>query len=221
MQQIQLYIEGERVELFKDETITLTQTIQNVKDIDKIFTYFSKQFNVPASKNNNKIFKHYYNYDIENGFDARFKANAFLKVNGTDFREGSIRLNGVKLKDNKPNTYKIVFFGKTITLNEVLGEDEIADLPLSQYNHDYDEPTVYSGLTVGLGENGVESSDRDIVYSLYSHTNRLIYDTTAEGTLLEDTVNLYSLGGGTNGINYTDLKPSIRLSNMITAIEEK
>ena len=61
MQKLQLYIGTERVELFKDETVSLTQTIQNVRDIKKIFTEFTKTFSVPASKTNNLIFKHYYN----------------------------------------------------------------------------------------------------------------------------------------------------------------
>ena len=32
---IQLYIQGEQVELFKDESVTITDSIQNVKDIEK------------------------------------------------------------------------------------------------------------------------------------------------------------------------------------------
>ena len=61
MRQVQLYIDGEQVELFKDESISLTQTIQNVKDIGKVFANFTQSFNLPATKANNKIFKHYYN----------------------------------------------------------------------------------------------------------------------------------------------------------------
>ena len=37
---IQLYIEGQRLELFKDESVTITDSIQNVRDIDKVFTAF-------------------------------------------------------------------------------------------------------------------------------------------------------------------------------------
>ena len=55
MQTVQLYIEGTRVDLFKDENINLTQTIQNVRDIEKVFTDFSKSFTIPASKTNNKV----------------------------------------------------------------------------------------------------------------------------------------------------------------------
>ena len=59
MRKVALYIEDQRVDLFDDEVISLTQTIQNVKDISKIFTPFSKSFTLPASKTNNKIFSHY------------------------------------------------------------------------------------------------------------------------------------------------------------------
>ena len=100
MQKLQLYIEGQRVDLFKDESVSLTQTLQNVKDIGKIFTEFTKTFAVPASSVNNKIFKHYYNFDINGGYDARSKQPATLELNDLPFKQGAIKLNGVKLKNN-------------------------------------------------------------------------------------------------------------------------
>ena len=59
--------------MFKDESVSITQSIKNVKDLGKIFTEFTKTFTLPASKANNKLFKHYYNFDIVGGFDARTK----------------------------------------------------------------------------------------------------------------------------------------------------
>ena len=38
--EVQLFISDTRVDLFKDETISITDTIQNVSDISKIFTHF-------------------------------------------------------------------------------------------------------------------------------------------------------------------------------------
>ena len=38
MRRLQLYIGTQRVDLFKDETVSLTQTIKNVKDLAKVFT---------------------------------------------------------------------------------------------------------------------------------------------------------------------------------------
>ena len=53
-QKLFLYIGNDlpdnRVDQFKDESVSFTQTIQNVKDIKKIFTEFTKTFALPASK---------------------------------------------------------------------------------------------------------------------------------------------------------------------------
>ena len=39
---VQLYIENNRIDLFDDETIELTSTIQDVRDIAKVFADYSK-----------------------------------------------------------------------------------------------------------------------------------------------------------------------------------
>ena len=95
MRQLQLYIDGQRVDLFKDEEVQLTQTLKNVRDLKKIFTEFTKTFAIPASSTNNKIFSHYYNSDVAFGYDARIKTPATLELNNLPFKEGKIALLGV------------------------------------------------------------------------------------------------------------------------------
>ena len=48
MQKLQLYISGTRIDLFKDESVSITQSIQNIRDIKKIFTEFTKTFSIPG-----------------------------------------------------------------------------------------------------------------------------------------------------------------------------
>ena len=146
MQSIQLYIEGQRIDMFKDESVSITQSIKNVKDIAKIFTEFTKTFTLPASKTNNKIFKHYYNYDIVGGFDARIKKSATLELNHLPFKKGKIKLEGVDLQNAKAKSYRITFFGNTIDLKDVLGDDQLSELTLSEYNEDYDSDSIERGL---------------------------------------------------------------------------
>ena len=110
MQTLQVYIGETRLDLFSDESINVTQSIQNIKDISKIFTDFSRSFTVPASKTNNKIFKHYNNKNIVGGFDARKKVEARLEINNKPFRKGKIKLDGVNLKEGVTASYKITFF---------------------------------------------------------------------------------------------------------------
>ena len=69
MQKVILYIQPQlrntsttqdfvRVDLMEEDLIELTQVIQDARDIEKVFTDYSRTFNLPASKTNNKIFKH-------------------------------------------------------------------------------------------------------------------------------------------------------------------
>ncbi len=220
MQEVQLYIDGQRVELFNDEKISLTQTIQNIKDISKVFTDFSKQFNLPASRNNNKIFKHYYNADIVDGFDARKRVDALIKLNGLDFKKGKIRLDSVSLKNNVANSYKVVFFGEIVSLSDLLGEDKIDELDLFYLNHNYDVITVLEGL-----ESYVHKSSRStiddlpvgaITYPLISREQRYTYENLQVAGNIK-----YTSSGQSNGVNYEDLKPAIRCFEIIEAIEEK
>ena len=105
MQVIQLFIGTDQVELFKDESVTITQSIKNAKDIDKVFTEFTQSFTVPASKANNKIFKHFYNFNITSGFDGRTKKSATIELNHIPFKKGKIKISDeeINLLINKRN----------------------------------------------------------------------------------------------------------------------
>lgn len=216
MQIVQLYVEGKRVDMFQDESITISDSIANVKDISKIYTTYSRQFTLPASKTNNRIFKHYYNFDItENTFDARFRVSAYLNVNGIRYKDGKLRLSGVKLKDNQADSYQVTFFGNAITLKDKFGEDKLADLVggtygLNNYDHDYDNTTVRESF-----RNNTALFSGDIKYSFLSHTRVFQFDGSTTIT---------STGGASGNdryVTYTDLKPSIRLKAIIDAIAEK
>lgn len=227
MLQIQLYIENdqgvlEEVELYKDESITLTQSIQDIKDIEKVFTDYSKTFNVPASKTNNKFFKHFYNYFIE-GFDARRKKNAELHINYKPFKKGKIKLEGAQLKNNEPHTYKLTFFGNTIKIKDLFGEDKLGNLThLSVFDFVYNDTNIEQYMTDGLDGyiGGEETIEDAVIIPLITHTDRLIYDSSDTDA---GTNNLYYslLDTNAHGVKFNQLKPAIRLFAIIKAIEKK
>jgi len=227
MQTIQLYIEGERVDLFKDESVSVTQTIQNVRDIGKVFTDFSKTFSLPASRTNNKIFQHYYNFDIDDGYDARKKVSATIELNNKEFRKGKIKLEGVKLKEGEPHTYKVTFYGNTVNLKDLLGEDNLSSLEwLNNFNTTYNASTVKTALTTGIDKtvNSVTYTDA-IVAPLITHTTRLFYNSTYTNVAYPDanSGNLYPNGTTSptmHGVYYGDLKYAIPVHLVIKAIEE-
>ena len=216
--EVQLYISDTRVDLFKDETISLTDTIQNVRDISKVFATFTKTFTLPASSTNNKLFKHYYNFNIRNAsdtsqsaFDARKKVTARIEINLVPFKDGKIKLEGVDMKNNQPYAYRVTFFGNTVDIKDVLGEDKLSALTdLSSLNKDYDAGTLKTYLTTN-------PSSSDIIVPLITHTQRLYFDS---GETTSDTGNLATTSN-THGVRFDNLKYAIRVHNIIEAIQSQ
>ena len=211
--EVQLYIQDTRVDLFQDESISVTDSIQNVSDISKVFTPFSKQFNLPASSTNNKLFKHYYNFDIQDGFDARFTVDARIEINHVPFKSGKLRLNGVGMKENHPHTYKVVFFGEPNSLKELFGDEDLNTLnSLSTYDIDYSGSDFLNAFKTGLettGVNATSTANRNIVVPTILLNNFYTYDTPSTNRL--DNVNFPVL--------QPDLKAAIKVKRIIEAIQ--
>lgn len=229
---LQLYILGQQVEMFDDETVTLSQSIQDVKDIDKIFTEFTQTFSVPASKLNNIIFKHFYNSDIidspdqpeVNSYDGRKKIDAELYLNYKPFKKGKIKLEGSTLKLNKPHTYKLTFFGNTVNLKDLLGDAKLSSLELlDKFEFDYTDANLLASLTTGIDITckGVVY-DKAIITPLITTEQRLIYDSSAATETTNTLANLYyDSGSSLGGVNSAQLKPALSVYAIVKAIEDQ
>jgi len=190
----------ERLDLFEDESVTITDTIKNTKDISKVFTPFSQQFNVPASKHNSKLFRHYEDFDVINSFDARFKIDALIKLNGSDYKKGRVRLNSVSMKDNKAHSYKLVFFGDTIELKDILGDDDLSRLNFpSSLNFAYDYSTIQAKF--------ISITSTDVCFPLITHSKNMRFSNSG----YKSTNNEF--------LNHLDIKPAIKVRAIIEAIQ--
>lgn len=199
-----------RADLFEDESITITDTLLNLKDIGKVFTPFSQQFNLPASKTNNKLFRHYEKQNVLNSFDARFKHDAIIKLNGVDYKKGKIQFKSVTLKDNKAHAYKVVFFGDAVVLKEIVGDTTLQGLIYDNaYNFTYNQTNIENFFTANLSTLISTYGSDDIIVPNIHHSKNMRYSTT-DG--YEDSIT-------STGLVYTDLKPAIKLKAIIEAIE--
>jgi hypothetical protein len=208
--------------------IILKDSIKDAKDVGKVMTAYTSQFKLPASKTNNKIFKYFHNHNVLNGFDARRKHEAIIKLNGFDFKKGYIKLNKVNLKDNSPLSYDIQFFGELSSLKDILGNSDLKDLTsLAKYNHEYSLSNVRDGfeegLTIYIAPSGaifvLKDPDGDIKYPLISHTRLFEYDSQKFHRLLSEEEQGQPVTSS-DRISYNDLKPAIRATRVIEAIEE-
>ena len=177
MVQLQLFIEGKEVELHENESVTLTQTLQDVLDIQKVYTDYTRTFNVPASKVNNDIFKHFQNPAIV-GNNTRGKRLAELQLNYRPFRTGRIKLESVQVKNGTPVNYRVTFFGNTIQLKDVIGNAMLSDLTVFNVGITHSASNVKTLLQDGIDKN-IEGEDIEdaIIYPLISAEKRLYYDS--------------------------------------------
>lgn len=206
-----LYIGNDKLDLFKDESVELSSSVANINDITKNMTDYSKSFTVPATHKNNITFKHYYNANIDNAFDARIKHAGRIELYGFPFKTGKWTLNKVSVKQGRPSSYTINFVGNLVSLKDKLKNYELKDLNLSAYNHNYSPTNVKTGLTSSLFSGAV-------VYNLFVK-KQLYYRSGSENINTTTLANIAYTGGANTGINWDLLKPSIQLIKIIEAIE--
>jgi hypothetical protein len=209
---IEIYIGSQKLDTFKDEDVNIKLSVQNIKDISKVFADYTQNFSVPASKANNAVFKHYYNADISGGFDASLRKSATILLDKEPFREGSIELLSVNLKNGIASSYEIVFFSAGVNLQDLFGEDKLNDLDLSTYDHQYTAANIRTGAEAGL-------SSGNIIYPLISSNESWFYDSDSSS---HDDYNLaYHTTNDNHGLHYYELKPAIKLAALVDAIEAK
>ncbi len=215
MSGVSLYIEGVKIDLSDKEGINIKLNTQDINDISKVNAGYSKDFSVMASKINNKFFKHYYNADITGGFDARTKKSAKIYLDDLFFISGKIRLTSTALKNNLIVSYRVQFEGDVVNIKDLLGDKKLKDLDLSQFNHDYTSAKVKEGLTDSLFGGSV-------VYPLISPVNRFLFDSSNTYVATENSKNInFNSADVDQSINYNELKPALRVADIIFLIEQQ
>ena len=214
MYKTDLYINGQKADLFDNESIEMNLNAQNIKDISKVFGDFSNSFTIPASAANNKIFKHYYNVDIYGGFDANLRVDAFIEVNNNLYRAGLVELEGVQIKSGEPYAFKISFFSDVTSLKDSFGDDTLNVLDLSAQDHTYNDTNIVTGLNAYVSGTGDA-----VIYPLISPVANWYYNDVGNDHTPSNIH--YNNGHPEHGVFYYDLKPAVKLQKIIDAIEVK
>lgn len=203
MRSVQVYIEGERLELFKDEDISIKSSQQSISDISKVMTDFSKSFSIPATPKNNAIMQHFYNSDVDATIDHNIHRVASIEIDLTPFRVGKVSLDNATIKDGKVESYNITFFGSILSIKDKFGEDKLSDLDLSTLNHSHTASDIKDRITDGSFDYAVRYplvTRRDLTYG--SGTNDISHT-------------------GNDEIQWDELFPAVKLISLFNAIQTK
>lgn len=193
----------QRLDLFKDEDISINLTSKNISDISKVFAEFTQGFSVPASPANNAIFSHWYDATVDGLFNANKRVLAYIEINTLPFKYGVIQLDSCKLKGGKISSYELTFFNKVVNLSDSMGDLELKDLDLIAFDHSYNKTDVVEAMYSDSIHNG------DVYYPMITSTKDINYG--------DSSVN--DIKYASNTIKFTDFKPALRLIRIIEAIE--
>jgi hypothetical protein len=219
----QAELEFSRLELFNDEKITVSSTIQNISDISKIFTDFSQGFTIPCSPINNAIFQHFYQNDVDATIDYQNRYNAYIEVDTILFRRGKIQLEKTNLKNGQPDSYSVTFYGAGVSLKDYFNEDKLSQLDYSTLDHDYTNTEVYDRVTIDSSV-----TDYDVRYPLIS-SNRVWQYGASVPLPIANVPNWYEYPNNNNNnlddnhgrIFFTELFPAVRVASIFDLIESQ
>ena len=140
-------------DLYQEQDIPLTLSVDNFTNIAEKTQSYSKDFDLPATKRNNKIFTHIFEVtktisDVYD-FNPYISTKAALKQNGVLLFEGSLRLIEIVDK-NGEISYNVNLFADSIALADVLATRTFSDLQqvMSELDHEYTNVNI-SNSTAG------------------------------------------------------------------------
>jgi hypothetical protein len=188
-----------RVDLFDDEKISVVSSIQNINDISKTFTDFSQTFTVPASKQNNKIFRHWYDNSNDEPFSTLVKADAYIEIDTITFRKGKIQLESANVEDGQAKDYSITFIGLLGNLKDKFNGLYLKDLTDTTYDFNYNA-TLVKEKVISTSTSG------NVMFPLITSGNLWQYGTG------------YNINNSSTPIFYDNLFPAIKLSAVLNMI---
>jgi hypothetical protein len=133
-------IDGQVIcDLYEDEDIPLSLSIDDFKNVAEQVKSYSKDFNLPATKRNNRIFDQMYEVtraDDKKVFNPYVKTQCVLKQDGFILFEGYLRLIDVKDKEGEIS-YNVNLYSEVVALADVLKDRTFSELDFTELAHDY------------------------------------------------------------------------------------
>ena len=130
------------VDLYEDEDLPLTLSVDDFKNVAEKVQSYSKAFNLPATKRNNQIFDHIFEVtrDVASSggllFNPYKRTKCVLKQDGFILFDGYLRMLDVTEKDSEIS-YNVNLYSEVVALADTLQDREFSDLVFTELEHAY------------------------------------------------------------------------------------
>ena len=143
-------------DLYEDEDIPLTLSVDNFKNAAESVQSYSKAFNLPGTKRNNQIFDNMFEItrDVDANsihFNPLIKTRTTLKQDGILLFEGYLRMLDISEKDGEVS-YNVNLYSEVVALVDALKNRTLGDLGFRELEHDYNKTNILNSWNdIGTG----------------------------------------------------------------------
>jgi len=131
-------------DLYEDEDIPLSLSVDDFKNVAEQVQSYSKAFNLPGTKRNNKIFDNLFEITRSDDgviFNPYVKTQCKLKQDGFILFEGYLRMIDIQEKQGEIS-YNVNLYSEVIALADVLQDRKFSDLDFTELEHSYNKTNI-------------------------------------------------------------------------------
>ena len=123
------------LDTYGDINISLNYAIDDIYDITKRNTSWSKTIKLPGTPSNNKFFKHLYDVNIDNiSFNLVKRVEAIVRIGTNDVLDGYMQLMNIIITNGQIE-YEISIAGSLKSIISTISDYNLNAIDLSEYNH--------------------------------------------------------------------------------------
>ena len=133
-------------DLYEDEDIPLSLSVDNFKNVAEKVQSYSKAFKLPATKRNNRIFDNMFEITrADDGviFNPYNKTQCLLKQDGFILFEGYLKMIDITDKDGEIS-YNVNLYSEVVALADILKDRTFSNLDFSELTHLYNYTVIKS-----------------------------------------------------------------------------
>ena len=184
-------------DLYEDEDIPLSLSVDDFKNVAEKVQSYSKAFNLPATKRNNQIFDNIFEItrtDTGLNFNPYKRTKAILKQDGFLLFEGYLRMLDISDKSGE-TSYNVNLYSEVVALADVLGDKTFSELDFTELEHDYQKTNIINswndspsaGITyLNSSTSGFRDANSTVKYPFVDWTHQILVGGSGTGTAATD-----------------------------------
>ena len=171
-------------DLYEDEDIPLSLSVDDFKNVAEKVQSYSKAFNLPATKRNNQIFDNIFEVtrtDTGFNFNPYKKTKCILKQDGFLLFEGYLRMLDISNKSGEIS-YNVNLYSEVVSLADVLEDKTFSELDFTELEHDYNRTNITrswndtgTGITyTNASTSGFRDANSTVKYPFVDWTHQIL-----------------------------------------------